>query len=109
MMTTEGSTKIVNFMTSGEGFLVLGHDHTSHTCEDGTCLRGTLCEDSSRLHGTLCEDDTYLWGCIYNSKMHTFQHEAEIGEYCLLTIGKPYYERSRKKPEKLSIFQAQLV
>ena len=82
MMTTEGSTKIVNFMNSGAGFLVLGHDHTSHTCEDGTCLRGTLCEDGtylrgtlceagtcirgslcedgSRLHGTLCEDDTYL-------------------------------------------------
>ena len=30
MMTKEGSTKIVNFMTPGAGILVLGHDHISH-------------------------------------------------------------------------------
>ena len=30
MMTKEGSTKIVNFMTPGAGVLVQGHDHISH-------------------------------------------------------------------------------
>ena len=30
MMTKEGSTKIVNFMTPGAGVLVLGRDHISH-------------------------------------------------------------------------------
>ena len=30
MMTKEGSTKIVNFMTHSAGVLVLGHDHISH-------------------------------------------------------------------------------
>ena len=30
MMTKEGSTKIVNFMTSGVGVLVLGRGHISH-------------------------------------------------------------------------------
>ena len=30
MMTKEGSTKIVNFMTPGAGVLVLGSGHTSH-------------------------------------------------------------------------------
>ena len=30
MMTTEGSTKIVNFMTPGAGVLVLWHGHISH-------------------------------------------------------------------------------
>ena len=30
MMTKEGSTKIVNFMNSGAGVLVLGCDHISH-------------------------------------------------------------------------------
>ena len=30
MMTKEGSTKIVNFMTPGAGVLVLGHGHISH-------------------------------------------------------------------------------
>ena len=31
MMTKEGSTKIINFMTLGAGVLVLGHDHISHS------------------------------------------------------------------------------
>ena len=31
MMTKEGSTKIVNFMTPGTGVLVLGHGHISHS------------------------------------------------------------------------------
>ena len=31
MMTKEGSTKIVNFMTPGGGVLVLGCGHISHT------------------------------------------------------------------------------
>ena len=30
MITKVGSTKTVNFMTPGAGFLVLGCDHTSH-------------------------------------------------------------------------------
>ena len=30
MMTKEGSTKIVNFMTPGTGILLLGHGHISH-------------------------------------------------------------------------------
>ena len=30
MMTKEGSTKIVNFLTPGAGVLVLGHGHTSY-------------------------------------------------------------------------------
>ena len=30
MMTREGSTKIVNFMTPGAGVLVLGRSHISH-------------------------------------------------------------------------------
>ena len=30
MMTKEGSTKIVNFMTTGAGVLVLGRGHRSH-------------------------------------------------------------------------------
>ena len=30
MMTKEGSTEIVNFMTPGAGFLVLGRGHISH-------------------------------------------------------------------------------
>ena len=30
MMTNEGSTKIVNFMTPGVGVLVLGRGHISH-------------------------------------------------------------------------------
>ena len=30
MMTKEGSTKIVNFITSGTEFLVLGHGHKNH-------------------------------------------------------------------------------
>ena len=30
MMTKEGSTKIVNFMTTGAGVLVLGRAHISH-------------------------------------------------------------------------------
>ena len=30
MMSKEGSTKIVNFMTPRAGVLVLGHGHTSH-------------------------------------------------------------------------------
>ena len=30
MMTKEGSTKIVNFMTPGAGVLVLGRGHISH-------------------------------------------------------------------------------
>ena len=30
MMTKEGSTKIVNFMTPGAGVLVLGSGHVSH-------------------------------------------------------------------------------
>ena len=30
MMTKEGSTKIVNFMTPGAGVFVLGCDHMSH-------------------------------------------------------------------------------
>ena len=30
MMTKEGSTKIVNFMTPGTGVLALGCGHTSH-------------------------------------------------------------------------------
>ena len=30
MMTKEGSTKIVTFMTPGAGVLVLGHGHISH-------------------------------------------------------------------------------
>ena len=30
MMTKEGSTKIVNFMTPGAGILVLGRGHISH-------------------------------------------------------------------------------
>ena len=30
MMTKEGSTKIVNFMTPGTGVLVLGRGHISH-------------------------------------------------------------------------------
>ena len=30
MMTKEGSTKIVNFMTPGAGVLALGHGHISH-------------------------------------------------------------------------------
>ena len=33
MMTTEGSTKIINFMTPGEGVLVLGRGHISY-CEN---------------------------------------------------------------------------
>ena len=32
MITKEGSTKNVNFMTPGAGFLVLGHGHTSLKC-----------------------------------------------------------------------------
>ena len=31
MMTKEGSTKFVNFMTTWAGVLVLGHGHISHT------------------------------------------------------------------------------
>ena len=31
MMTKEGSTQIVDFMTSGAGVLVLGRGHKSHT------------------------------------------------------------------------------
>ena len=34
MMTMEGSTKIVNFMTPGAGVLMLGRDHISHYSED---------------------------------------------------------------------------
>ena len=30
MMTKEGSTKIVNFITPGAGVLMLGHGHISH-------------------------------------------------------------------------------
>ena len=30
MMTNEGSTKVVNFMTHGARVLMLGHDHISH-------------------------------------------------------------------------------
>ena len=30
MMTKEGSTKIVNFMTPGAGVLLLGRGHISH-------------------------------------------------------------------------------
>ena len=30
MMTKEGSTKIVNFLTPGAAALVLGHGHISH-------------------------------------------------------------------------------
>ena len=33
MMTKEGSTKIVNFMTPGAGVLVLGCGHISHYSE----------------------------------------------------------------------------
>ena len=33
MMTKEGSTKIVNFMTPGAGVLVLGRGHISHIVE----------------------------------------------------------------------------
>ena len=32
-MTKKGSTKIVNFMASGAGVLVLGHDHISYYSE----------------------------------------------------------------------------
>ena len=31
MMTKEGSTQILTFMTHGAGVLVLGHGHISHT------------------------------------------------------------------------------
>ena len=33
MMTKEGSTKIVNFMTPRAGVLMLGHGHISHYSE----------------------------------------------------------------------------
>ena len=33
MMTKEGSTKIVNFMTPGVGVPVLGHCHINHVVE----------------------------------------------------------------------------
>ena len=33
MMTKEGSTKIVNFMTPGAGVLMLGHGHIIHHSE----------------------------------------------------------------------------
>ena len=33
MMTKEGSTQIVNFMTPGAGVLMLGHGHISHYSE----------------------------------------------------------------------------
>ena len=33
LMTKEGSTKIVNFLTPGAGVLMLGHDHMSHYSE----------------------------------------------------------------------------
>ena len=33
MMTTEGSTKIVNFMTPGAGVMMLGRGHISHYCQ----------------------------------------------------------------------------
>ena len=48
MMTKEGSTKIVNFMTPGAGVLVLGRGHISHFSEyvfniqhiDYYCVKG---------------------------------------------------------------------
>ena len=33
LMTKEGSTKIINFMTQGAGVLMLGHGHISHYTE----------------------------------------------------------------------------
>ena len=33
MMTKEGSSQIVNFMTPGAGVLMLGHGHISHYSE----------------------------------------------------------------------------
>ena len=37
MMTKEGSTKIVNFMTPGEGGFLLGRGHISH-CSEYICI-----------------------------------------------------------------------
>ena len=34
MMTKEGSTKIVTFMTPGAGVLMFGHGHISHFSEN---------------------------------------------------------------------------
>ena len=41
-MTTEGSTKIVNFMTPGVGVLVLGRGHISHIVKMHYFLKNLL-------------------------------------------------------------------
>ena len=42
MMTMEGSTKIVNFMTPGAGTVVLGCDHISHIVKMPYLLKNLL-------------------------------------------------------------------
>ena len=43
MMTQEGSTKIINFMSPGAGVLVLGRGHISHFSKNALSSTQYIC------------------------------------------------------------------
>ena len=76
MMTKEGSTKIVNFMTPGAGVLVLGRGHISHFSE--YVVSSTLSIYSTLIAIVLRDNDAAFryhswfsfilwWGCWYTN------------------------------------------
>ena len=57
MMTKEGSTKIVNFMTPRAGVLMLGHGHLSHYSGHEYVLSSTLLIYSTLIAFVLRDND----------------------------------------------------
>ena len=54
MMTKEGSTKIINFMTPGAGVLVLGHGHVSHIVKMHYFFKNLLLYSQAYIRQTKC-------------------------------------------------------
>ena len=54
MMTKEGSTKIVNFMTPGAGVLVLGRGHISDIVKMHYFFKNLLLQSQAQITQTMC-------------------------------------------------------
>ena len=79
MMTKEGSSKIVNFMTPGAGVLLLGHGHLSHIVKMHYFFKISFSLLSQAL---ICSIDDY--GRVYqNCKFHIGHYSEYVLSSCL--------------------------
>ena len=71
MMTKEGSTQIVNFMTPGAGVLVLGGGHISHTVKMHYSIKNLLLYSQAWITQTKLVYSNDDQGRVYpNCKFH---------------------------------------